>query len=594
MSNRATVLSGLALMALAGSVHAQCDTAKLAAGVPAADDWYGSALAIKGGTLVVGTKLAEANGHAEQGSVEVYSNVFGWVRTATLQRNSGAAGDWFGSAVDVSGDWIISGMPLWGLGTGGASFYQRTGNQWIERTVMGLPVGQENAHAGYSVAIDGDYAIFGAPDSDSVGGHVNFGNAVVAVRVGDFWQYVALIYTNPVADFDNTGASVGVRGDLFMTGVPGRTVNGNAGAGAVGLTHPNQASQWQQDQLVTATDPQAGAHLGRSAALGDDILVAGAPDYDNGITTDSGAVYVFEPGQFGIWGQTAKISPPSPTPGAHFGGRVAIDGSRIVIVEYGTGKTYVYRRTTLGGWVEEWRLHDPESLGQGFGGSAAVWGNKVAVSSILGEVNGVNAAGYVNVFDMTGAFGSNAKAFAPTIAAGSYSGCTQFATDDGSTSCGNSNTSPDVWFRFTALCSGNTVFNTFGSNFDTVLSVHSSSLSGPGATLACNDNAGQFFETSSVTLSMTQGQEVYIRIAGNDNSSGNYTLNIQACGPASCYANCDASTAAPILNANDFQCFLNKFASSDPYANCDHSTSNPLLTANDFQCFLNAFAAGCT
>ena len=30
------------------------------------------------------------------------------------------------------------------------------------------------------------------------------------------------------------------------------------------------------------------------------------------------------------------------------------------------------------------------------------------------------------------------------------------------------------------------------------------------------------------------------------------------------------------------------------YANCDGSTAAPVLTANDFQCFLNAFAAGCT
>jgi len=63
--------------------------------------------------------------------------------------------------------------------------------------------------------------------------------------------------------------------------------------------------------------------------------------------------------------------------------------------------------------------------------------------------------------------------------------------------------------------------------------------------------------------------------------------------PAPCYANCDNSTAPPILNANDFQCFLNKFASADAYANCDNSTAPPILNANDFQCFLNKFAAGC-
>ncbi len=30
------------------------------------------------------------------------------------------------------------------------------------------------------------------------------------------------------------------------------------------------------------------------------------------------------------------------------------------------------------------------------------------------------------------------------------------------------------------------------------------------------------------------------------------------------------------------------------YVNCDNSTANPILNANDFQCFLNKFAAGCT
>jgi hypothetical protein len=58
-------------------------------------------------------------------------------------------------------------------------------------------------------------------------------------------------------------------------------------------------------------------------------------------------------------------------------------------------------------------------------------------------------------------------------------------------------------------------------------------------------------------------------------------------------ANCDQSTAPPILNINDFQCFLNKFAAGDPYANCDGSTTPPTLNAADFQCFLNTFATGC-
>jgi hypothetical protein len=60
-----------------------------------------------------------------------------------------------------------------------------------------------------------------------------------------------------------------------------------------------------------------------------------------------------------------------------------------------------------------------------------------------------------------------------------------------------------------------------------------------------------------------------------------------------CYANCDCSTASPVLNVNDFQCFLNKYATGDLYANCDASTTAPVLNINDFICFQQKFAAGC-
>jgi hypothetical protein len=60
-----------------------------------------------------------------------------------------------------------------------------------------------------------------------------------------------------------------------------------------------------------------------------------------------------------------------------------------------------------------------------------------------------------------------------------------------------------------------------------------------------------------------------------------------------CYANCDGSTASPVLNVNDFVCFQNHFAAGDSYANCDGSTGVPVLNVNDFVCFQNSFAAGC-
>jgi hypothetical protein len=64
-------------------------------------------------------------------------------------------------------------------------------------------------------------------------------------------------------------------------------------------------------------------------------------------------------------------------------------------------------------------------------------------------------------------------------------------------------------------------------------------------------------------------------------------------GTPECYANCDGSTIAPVLNVLDFNCFLNRFATGATYANCDGSSTPPVLNVLDFNCFLNQFAAGC-
>ena len=63
--------------------------------------------------------------------------------------------------------------------------------------------------------------------------------------------------------------------------------------------------------------------------------------------------------------------------------------------------------------------------------------------------------------------------------------------------------------------------------------------------------------------------------------------------PSQCYANCDGSNIPPVLNVQDFSCFLGRWANNDTYANCDLSTVAPVLNVQDFTCFLNAFARGC-
>jgi serralysin len=98
------------------------------------------------------------------------------------------------------------------------------------------------------------------------------------------------------------------------------------------------------------------------------------------------------------------------------------------------------------------------------------------------------------------------------------------------------------------------------------------------------------YEIASVTQAHAGSYACEVFNECDGTTSNPATLTV---GGQSCYANCDASTAAPILNVLDFSCFLNKFAAGDPYANCDSSTAPPVLNVLDFSCFLNKFAAGC-
>jgi hypothetical protein len=114
------------------------------------------------------------------------------------------------------------------------------------------------------------------------------------------------------------------------------------------------------------------------------------------------------------------------------------------------------------------------------------------------------------------------------------------------------------------------------------------------------------WETRTVDLTAYAGQTVTLAwrfdsVDGNFNDYGGWhvdgihiTATGSSCtGPQACYANCDGSTVAPVLNVLDFNCFLNRFAGGESYANCDGSTVAPVLNVLDFNCFLNSFAAGC-
>ncbi len=74
----------------------------------AANDYFGAVVAVSGDTMVVGSQYDDVGANADQGSAHIYRWAgSGWVLEATLAAADGAAGDFFGGMVAISGDTAV-------------------------------------------------------------------------------------------------------------------------------------------------------------------------------------------------------------------------------------------------------------------------------------------------------------------------------------------------------------------------------------------------------------------------------------------------------------------------------------------------------
>ncbi len=105
-----------------------------------------------------------------------------------------------------------------------------------------------------------------------------------------------------------------------------------------------------------------------------------------------------------------------------------------------------------------------------------------------------------------------------------FSGTTILGGSDNLSPCGGGG-SPDRIHYWTAPSDGTWVFDTIGSEYDTVLSAYPSCP--PATLLGCNDDiemgVNQFSQTS---FAATAGQDVYLVIDGLGGEGGNYQINI--------------------------------------------------------------------
>jgi len=119
---------------------------------------------------------------------------------------------------------------------------------------------------------------------------------------------------------------------------------------------------------------------------------------------------------------------------------------------------------------------------------------------------------------------------AEVITAGSYLGDTPGNETDGSTTCGSSDNSPSIWYRYTATTNLTLRVRTCISDYDSVVSIYSGCPGGVAEELVCSDDAcGQ---GSNAQWPVTAGTEYWIRVSGTNGAAGEFTLQVDEYDPS--------------------------------------------------------------
>jgi hypothetical protein len=312
--------------------------AKLTASDSAANQRFGTSVAVSGGTAVVGAnggnspglyifvepaggwrdmtqtaKLTYGNalgstvaisdnekivvdGESSQGQAFVYveqSN--GWQNTteptAFLHASISAQ---LGTSVAISGKTVVVGAPGEANGHHGAAFVFLLQGKFRHIGPSATLLASDGVNGdllGSSVAIDGDTVVAGAPD------HSGSGAVYVFVKPASGWhgmtQVAELGLSTPQRAL--LGFSVALLGDRVLAGAPNDVIGERAQGAAFGYVKP--ANGWVNTSAPNASaislDGAVSDQFGWSVALSRTVALIGAPHHAVGGNAAQGAAYVF-------------------------------------------------------------------------------------------------------------------------------------------------------------------------------------------------------------------------------------------------------------------------------------------------------------
>lgn len=352
------------------------------------DDQFGVAVAISGDTIVVGAHYDDSAGTGvnadatdnnlrNAGAAYVFvRDGDGWVQQAYLKASNTGYHDVFGGAVAICGDTIVvsadaedsnadgvnqDGSDDYASGAGAVYVFVRQGSTWTQQAYLKAAHSGAQDRFGWSLAIQGDTLVVGAPGEKSGAREVNgdqtddsevgTGAAYIFLRDGTTWTQQAYLKASNSGRGDSFGGDVAISGDTVVVGARNEKSDGSA-PDDDSLIRPGAAyvfvradETWREQAYLKAAHPDSKDVFGDSVAIFGETIVVGARGEDSSATgvngderdegaTHSGSAYLFTRSDT-TWTQEAYLKASNTDASDSFGWAVGISEDTIAISAVG-------------------------------------------------------------------------------------------------------------------------------------------------------------------------------------------------------------------------------------------------------------------
>lgn len=359
-----------------------------------ARDEFGVSVGISGNTIVVGSIYDDDLG-VDAGSAYVFVEDNGvWTQQAKLLAKDARPNDYFGISVAIAGDRILVGAVEGGNNnshTGAVYVYERSNKVWTLVQKLTPTGGTTNDYFGYAVALEGNVALIGAPQTDEVA----FDSGAAFVYRHDGTQFVEedKIWASTGGTFGFFGGAVALSG---TTALVGQWDDGSGQNQGSVFAYKDNGGTWIEQEELIASDGSPDDVFGFSLAIYNNKALIGAP-FRDGACDNSGAVYVF--GRYNDdWCEEQIIEPDDKNSSQAFGSAVGVWGDMAAIGSFYdqdngdySGSVYTYRNIE-NFWTQQFKyLPNDGVVGQLFGISVAMDNDRVVAGANGDDDNGIDS-----------------------------------------------------------------------------------------------------------------------------------------------------------------------------------------------------------